>query len=125
MKHLVRFVYMLDRPRAQEVGHTDIAMAQPESTRKPPARRGRGRPAGGGNTAEQAQVALMDAAERSILSRGFRASTMEIIAREAGYSRAAIYRHFPSRQHLLKALVARKTAKHQSEIGARLSQYSG
>jgi len=67
----------------------------------------------------------MDAAERSILSRGFRASTMEIIAREAGYSRAAIYRHFPSRQHLLKALVARKTAKHQSEIGARLSQYSG
>ena len=67
----------------------------------------------------------MDAAERSILSRGFQASTMELIAREAGYSRAAMYRHFPNRHHLLEALVARKTRKHQLEIVDRLPENAG
>ncbi|MCV7368954.1 TetR family transcriptional regulator [Mycolicibacterium duvalii] len=62
----------------------------------------------------------MDAAERSILQRGFAASTMELIAHEAGYSRAAMYRHFPSRQRLLEALVHRKTRRHQADMLARL-----
>jgi AcrR family transcriptional regulator len=44
----------------------------------------------GGNTSEQAKQVLLDAAERSMLSRGFQASKMELIAQEAGYSRAAI-----------------------------------
>ncbi|TRW77908.1 helix-turn-helix transcriptional regulator [Mycolicibacterium sp. 018/SC-01/001] len=64
----------------------------------------------------------MDAAERLILARGFQASTMELIAREAGYSRAAMYRHFPNRRRLLEELVARKTQRHQDEILARLPQ---
>lgn len=67
----------------------------------------------------------MDAAERSILQRGFQASTMEIIAREAGYSRAAMYRHFPNRALLLEALVQRKTQRHRAEIMARLPEKSG
>ncbi|CAA0094912.1 Uncharacterised protein [Mycolicibacterium vanbaalenii] len=62
----------------------------------------------------------MDAAERSILLRGFQSSTMTIIAREAGYSRAAIYKEFPNRMALLEALVRRKTLRHRAEIGARL-----
>ncbi|MBX7449394.1 TetR/AcrR family transcriptional regulator; helix-turn-helix transcriptional regulator [Mycolicibacterium sp. 3033] len=62
----------------------------------------------------------MDAAERSILARGFQASTMELIAREAGYSRAAMYLHFPNRQCLLEELVARKTRGHQQAIMTRL-----
>ncbi|ADT97103.1 TetR/AcrR family transcriptional regulator [Mycolicibacterium gilvum] len=86
-----------------------------------PARR-RGRPVGGGNTSDQARTVLMDAAERSILRRGFQASTMELVALEAGYSRAAIYRHFPSRRLLLEALVERKTRRHQTEISARLTE---
>ena len=88
-------------------------------------RRPRGRPVGGGNTAAQAKAVLMDAAERSILQRGFQASTMELIAHGAGYSRAAIYRHFPTRQHLLEALVARKTRLHQEEIGRRFAENAG
>jgi AcrR family transcriptional regulator len=75
---------------------------------------------GGGNTAEQAKEALMDAAERSFVERGYRASTMELIAREAGYSRAAIYRHFPSRRHLIEALVQRSTLRQMSLMLARL-----
>ncbi|AFM15108.1 transcriptional regulator [Mycolicibacterium chubuense NBB4] len=85
-------------------------------------RRPRGRPLGGGNTAEQARTVLMDAAERSILQRGFQASTMDVIAREAGYSRAAMYRHFPNRRRLLEALVARKTHRHQIEILQRMPE---
>jgi AcrR family transcriptional regulator len=84
--------------------------------------RGRGRPRGGGNTAEEAQQALLDAAERSILRRGFQPSTMELIAREAGYSRAAMYRHFPNRRRLLEALVQRKTRRSQAAIIGRLPE---
>lgn len=86
--------------------------------------RPRGRPAGGGNTAEQARTALMDAAEELILDRGFGASTMESIAARAGYSRAAIYQHFPNRQKLLEALVRRKTGVHQAQILERLPETS-
>ncbi|BBY74090.1 putative transcriptional regulator, TetR family protein [Mycolicibacterium parafortuitum] len=67
----------------------------------------------------------MDAAEQSILRRGFAASTMELIAHEAGYSRAAMYRHFPNRRVLLEALVARKTHRHQLEIVDRLPARAG
>jgi len=76
----------------------------------------------GGNTSEQAKQVLLDAAERSMLSRGFQASKMELIAQEAGYSRAAIYQHFPSRRRLLEALVQRKICQYQGEIVGRLPE---
>ena len=66
----------------------------------------------------------MDAAEELILERGFQASTMENIAARAGYSRAAIYQHFPNRQKLLEALVRRKTGVHQAQILGRLPETS-
>lgn len=90
-----------------------------------PRPRGRGRPAGGGNNAEAAQTILMDAAEKLILSRGYQASTMELIAHEAGYSRAAMYRHFPNRQALLESLVRRKTLRCQQDIAVRLPDNAG
>ncbi|MCG7595504.1 TetR family transcriptional regulator [Mycobacterium sp. C3-094] len=92
----------------------------PDAAGAEPPRRPRGRPPGGGHSAEEARTVLMDAAERSILARGFQASTMELIAREAGYSRAAMYLHFPNRRRLLEELVARKTRGHQQAIVARL-----
>ena len=90
-----------------------------------PPTRPRGRPRGGGNNAEQARALLMDAAERSILSRGFQASRMDLIAREAGYSRAAMYRHFPNRRSLLEALVQRTTGRYQLSIADRLPADAG
>ena len=92
---------------------------------KPGRPRGRGLPAGGGNNAEAARTVLMDAAEKSILVRGFQASTMELIAQEAGYSRAAMYRHFPNRRALLESLVRRKTLRCQQEIALRLPENAG
>jgi AcrR family transcriptional regulator len=47
---------------------------------------------------------------------------MELIAREAGYSRAAMYQHFPNRRQLLEALVQRKTRKCQAAIVGRLPE---
>lgn len=79
---------------------------------------------GGGKTAEQARAALLDAAEELILDRGFGASTMESIAARAGYSRGAMYQHFPNRQKLLEALVRRKTGVHQAQIVTRLPETS-
>ncbi|MCV7384333.1 helix-turn-helix domain-containing protein [Mycolicibacter longobardus] len=82
--------------------------------------RGRGRPPGGGNPPEHARELLLDAAERSFAQRGYRASTMQVIAREAGYTRAVIYRHFATRDELLDALVVRVAARKIAEITTRL-----
>lgn len=82
--------------------------------------RRRGRPPGGGNPPEYARELLLDAAERSFARRGYRASTMQVIAREAGYSRAVIYRHFATRDGLLDALVVRVAARKIAEITTRL-----
>jgi AcrR family transcriptional regulator len=53
----------------------------------------------------------MDAAERCMVQRGFRASTMEVIAAEAGYSRAGVYRQFPSKKQLVEAMAQRITQR--------------
>lgn len=82
--------------------------------------RGRGRPPGGGNPPEHARELLLDAAERSFAQRGYRASTMQVIAREAGYTRAVIYRHFATRDELLDALVVRVTGRNMADIAARM-----
>lgn len=82
--------------------------------------RGRGRPPGGGNPPEHARELLLDAAERSFAHRGYRASTMQVIARDAGYTRAVIYRHFGSRDQLLDALVVRVTVRKMAAIATRL-----
>jgi AcrR family transcriptional regulator len=87
-----------------------------------PERRSRGRPAGGGVTAEQSTEAFLDAAEELFATRGYRASTMEAIARRAGYSRGSLYRQFPTRESLVDALVARTTQRHSAGILRRLPE---
>ncbi|MBP1818885.1 TetR/AcrR family transcriptional regulator [Mycobacterium sp. OAE908] len=90
-----------------------------------PERRGRGRPLGGGIPAEQSQDAFLDAAERLFATVGYRTSTMEAIAREAGYSRGSIYRQFPTRDALVDALVQRTTQRHMAGILDRLPPDAG
>lgn len=45
---------------------------------------------------------------------------MEVIAREAGYSRGSIYRQFPTRDSLVDALIQRTTQRHTAGILSRL-----
>lgn len=52
---------------------------------------------------------LLDAARRLFLEHGYAATSMEEIAQDAGVTKAAIYRHFPSKQDLFLALRQRST----------------
>lgn len=90
-----------------------------------PKRRSRGRPVGGGISAEESKEAFLDAAERLFISPGYRASSMELVAREAGYSRGSIYRHFPTRDSLVEALIQRITQRHMGNILERLPADAG
>jgi AcrR family transcriptional regulator len=101
------------------------AYHHPARTRQVPALpegRRRGRPVGGGITAEQSKDAFLDAAESLFATRGYRESTMEMIAREAGFSRGSIYRQFPTRESLVEALVQRTTQRHMARIRERLPE---
>lgn len=62
----------------------------------------------------------MDAAEKLFTTQGVRATTMEMIAGEAGYSRIAIYRQFPTRSDLVSAMVQRTTQRHMAAITERI-----
>ncbi|UXA21043.1 TetR/AcrR family transcriptional regulator; helix-turn-helix transcriptional regulator [Mycobacterium sp. SMC-4] len=62
----------------------------------------------------------MDAAEHLFATRGYRTTTMEAIAREAGFSRGSLYRQFPTRDELVSALVRRVTQRHTTRILDRL-----
>ena len=92
------------------------------STKKP---QKRGRPVGGGHEPEQAKEAMLDAAERLMSKVGYRAATMEAIAREAGFTRTMIYRHFPTRNDLLEALLKRGTLRQMAGMLARLGPDPG
>ncbi len=85
-----------------------------------PIRRRRGRPPGGGAAAEELRETFLDAAEELFVRRGYRATTIEVIAREAGYSRGSVYRHFPTRESLVEALMQRTTQRHMHGILDRL-----
>lgn len=50
---------------------------------------------------------------------------MELVAREAGYSRGSIYRHFPTRDSLVEALIQRITQRHMGNILGRLPADAG
>ncbi|ODR08068.1 hypothetical protein BHQ15_09935 [Mycolicibacillus koreensis] len=79
-----------------------------------------GRPPGGGKPADQARAELLDAAERSLLTHGYRGSTMESIAHAAGCTRTIIYRHFANRDELMGAVVRRYTTRQARHIMDRL-----
>ncbi len=95
-------------------------MARTTTAADDSATRNRGRPAGGGNNAQQAQSQILDAAERLFVRQGFATSTMEAIGREAGYSRAVMYRHFRNRDALLDSLVVRVMMTEISNMMVRL-----
>jgi AcrR family transcriptional regulator len=125
-QHYARTLSLVNE--AEELATSTIARPLEGRTRRlptPPRRRGRGRPVGGGNTAEQTREILLDAAERSFTVRGYRASTMEVIAQDAGYSRAAIYRQFPNRELLVDALTQRTTQRHMVRMLERQPQGIG
>lgn len=65
-----------------------------------PARRARGRPKDLGK-----HQAILDAASRIFLARGFAGTSMEAVAEEAGVSKITIYAHFSDKDTLFSAMV--------------------
>ena len=85
----------------------------------------------------QTRAALLDAAARVFVERGFAGASVEAIAVEAGYTRGAFYSNFASKDELFVALlqergfemarsVARESAgKSASEVGAAAAAIHG
>lgn len=72
---------------------------------------------------ERTRQAILDAAERLILSQGYNGTSMRQIAAEAGIALGGIYNHFASKEALFAALLER----HQpyTDIAAVVSNVSG
>jgi AcrR family transcriptional regulator len=53
---------------------------------------------------ERTRALLLDAAEEVFAERGFMSATLDDIAHAAGYTKGAIYKHFPAKEDLFLAL---------------------
>lgn len=56
--------------------------------------------------------AILQAAGRLFLEHGFERTTMDAIAAAAGVSKLTVYSHFQDKEHLFRALIARKCEQH-------------
>src|SRR5712692_7456684 len=56
--------------------------------------------------------AVLAAAERAFLAGGFGAVTMDMVARQAGVSKATVYAHFTSKEVLFGAVIADVAEQH-------------
>jgi AcrR family transcriptional regulator len=72
-----------------------------------------------------ARSALLDAAARRYARFGPRKTTMEEVAREAGYSRATAYKHFANKDALYRALLDRATQRFVDEVEACIAGRAG
>lgn len=60
---------------------------------------------------EARKAEILDTAARIVLDEGISAVSMERLGREGGISKALVYNYFPSRDHLLAALLEREQAE--------------
>lgn len=69
------------------------------------------------------RVRIVDAALRCIARWGLHKTTVDEVAREAGVSRATLYRHFPGgRDAVVRAVVETETARLFSDLGAAMGE---
>jgi len=54
---------------------------------------------------ERTRQDILEAAARVFAARGYHASTMQVIAREAGFTAASLYTYFPGKESIYAALV--------------------
>jgi AcrR family transcriptional regulator len=78
-------------------------------------------PARGAGAAER-RDALLDAAFAAFARTGFRRTSMEDVAREAGVSRAALYLHFRNKEEVFRSLAERVHAEALAGAVAALTE---
>ena len=64
------------------------------------------------------RVELLDAARRVFLERGFHGASLELVAREAGYTKGAVYSAFAGKADLFLAVYDREMERRRAEIAA-------
>ena len=72
-------------------------------------------------TAEERRTAILDAALIAFSQKGYHATSLDDIAREAGVSKALIYEHFASKQELHADLIARNGRELTQRVAGALS----
>jgi AcrR family transcriptional regulator len=77
------------------------------------------------DTRPTARDRLLDATERCLRRTGLRRVTMTDVAREAGLSRAWLYRQFPDKASLVLATLARIDEQFWSDAHARIAAATG
>ena len=70
--------------------------------------------------AAQRRQQLLKSAQRLFVRKGFRATTVEEIARRAGLTKGALYYHFDNKEHVFLELLKSVTKKNEAAFSARL-----
>jgi AcrR family transcriptional regulator len=73
-------------------------------------------------TGEERRVAILDSALTVFARRGYHASSIDDIAREAGVSKALIYEHFTSKQDLYAELLEQHAGELFSALAEAISE---
>lgn len=68
---------------------------------------------------------IANAALALFVRQGFQATRMEDIAREAGVSKGTVFRYFPSKNELFKAVVSEHISPHIQDWQARVAAFDG
>lgn len=84
---------------------------------KRPLRRGDATP---GRNRDMARDRLLDAAETCMQGKGRSGTTMEDIARQAGVSRATVYRYFASRESVVSGVIVRAAERYLHRTSGRI-----
>jgi AcrR family transcriptional regulator len=71
-------------------------------------------------TAEERRTTILDAALSAFSQKGYHATSLDDVAREAGVSKALIYEHFASKQELYADLIARNARELTQRVTAAL-----
>jgi TetR/AcrR family transcriptional regulator, mexJK operon transcriptional repressor len=61
---------------------------------------------------------ILAAAKRAFLSNGYGAVSMDLIAREAGASKATVYAHFAGKEELFEAVIGRECERYFASFSA-------
>jgi AcrR family transcriptional regulator len=67
------------------------------------------------------RAGLLDAARRVFLERGFHGASLELVAREAGYTKGAVYSAFAGKADLFLAVYDREMERRRAEISSVVS----
>jgi AcrR family transcriptional regulator len=71
---------------------------------------------------EETRAALVDTAERLFMENGYHATSLDAIAREAGFTKGAVYANFDSKEDLFLEVYARRAQRFVEQTAALINE---